>query len=46
MSARIAKAAEIVEANPGDSFILWHDLEAERHEICRQIPDAVEVYGS
>jgi hypothetical protein len=46
MSARIAKAAEIVEANPGDSFILWHDLEAERHEICRQITDAVEVYGS
>lgn len=46
MSARIAKAAEIVEANPGDSFILWHDLEAERHEICRQIPEAVEVYGS
>ncbi len=46
MEARIAKAREIVEASPDDSFILWHDLEDERREIKRQMPDAVEVYGS
>ena len=43
---RIAKAKEIVEASPDDHFILWHDQEAERHEIKRQMPEAVEVYGS
>ena len=46
MEARIAKAAEIVAASPDDHFILWHDLEDERREIRRQMPDAVEVYGS
>lgn len=46
MPDRVAKAREIVEAHPEDHFILWHDLEAERHEIKAQIPEAVEVYGS
>lgn len=46
MEARVAKAREIVEASPGDSFVLWHDLEDERREIKRQMPEAVEVYGS
>ena len=46
MEARIAMAKEIVDASPDDHFVLWHDLEDERREIKRQIPDAVEVYGS
>lgn len=46
MRARVAKAKEIVDASPEDSFILWHDLEDERREIRRQMPEAVEVYGS
>lgn len=46
MEARVAKAAEIAAASPDDHFILWHDLEDERREIKRQMPDAVEVYGS
>ena len=46
MAARVAKAREIIDESPNDSFILWHDLEAERREIRRQIPEAVEVYGS
>lgn len=46
MRARIAKAKEIVDESPEDSFIIWHDLEDERREIKRQMPDAVEVYGS
>lgn len=43
---RVAKAKEIVDSDPDAHFILWHDLEEERHEIKKQIPEAVEVYGS
>lgn len=46
LDARVAKAAEIVNASPDDHFILWHDLEDERRAIKRALPDAVEVYGS
>lgn len=46
IAARVAKAKEIVDRDPEAHFILWHDLEAERHEIKKQIPEAVEVYGS
>lgn len=44
--ARVRKAKEIMEEDPDAHFILWHDLEAERHEIKRQIPEAVDIYGS
>lgn len=43
---RIAKAAEIVADGNGDSFILWHDLEEERRQILKAIPEAVDIYGS
>ncbi len=43
---RVAKMREIVNANPTDIFILWHDLEAERHAIKKALPDAVDIYGS
>lgn len=43
---RVAKMKEIVDASPDDSFILWHDLEAERHAIKKILPEAVEIYGS
>ena len=46
MQVRIAKAKEIVDESPDDHFILWHDLEAERHAIKRAMPEVVEVYGS
>lgn len=46
MTERIAKAKELVDLSPEDHFVLWHDLEDERHEIKRQIPEAIEVYGS
>ncbi len=46
VEARVAKMKEIVDASPEDHFILWHDLEAERHAIRRAIPEAVEVYGT
>lgn len=44
--ARMQKAAEIVAESPDDHFVLWHDMEEERHEIKRQMPDAVDIYGS
>lgn len=46
ITERIAAAKQIVDSAPGDSFILWHDLEAERYEIKKQMPEAVDVYGS
>lgn len=46
ISKRVAKAAEIIAENPDDSFILWHDLEDERHEIKKQIPESVAIWGS
>lgn len=46
ISIRVAKAAEIVNADLTDHFILWHDLEDERHAIQSAIPDAVSVYGT
>lgn len=43
---RIAKAKEIVDSDPDAHFILWHDLESERHAIKAAIPDVVDIYGS
>lgn len=43
---RVARLKEIVDNNPNDSFILWHDLEAERHAIKKALPKAVDIYGS
>jgi len=46
MDSRIAKVREIIEQDPADHFIVWHDLEDERHAIQKAVPDAVSVYGS
>ena len=46
IAERVKKAKEIVDSDPDAHFILWHDLEAERHEILRQIHDTVDIYGS
>lgn len=46
LKSRITKLKEIVSQSPDRNFIFWHDLEAERYEIKKQIPEAVEVYGS
>lgn len=46
VAARVAKAKEIVDSDPEAHFLLWHDLEYERHEILRQIPGTVDIYGS
>lgn len=46
VAARVAMAKEIVDSDPEAHFLLWHDLEYERHEILRQIPGTVDSYGS
>lgn len=46
IDARIRKMKEIVEASPGEHFVLWHDLEAERHAIKKALPETVDIYGS
>lgn len=46
MPARVAKVREIVDAAPADHFVIWHDLETERHAIQAALPDAVSVWGS
>ena len=43
---RVAKAKEIIDENPDDNYLIWHDLEEERHEIKRQIDSVTEIYGS
>lgn len=46
LSVRVAKAKEIVEANPGTNWLLWHTLEDERRAIEKEISESVAVYGS
>lgn len=46
IAGRIAKMMEILKADPESHYLLWHDLEAERHAIKAALPAAVEVYGS
>lgn len=55
ITARVAKAAEIIEAGraladdrdvEANRWIIWHDLEAERHAIQKAIPWAKSVWGS
>lgn len=46
MDARVEATAEIVARYPDSNWIIWHDLEAERHAIQKAIPEAVSIYGS
>ena len=43
---RVAKMKEIIDKSPNDNFLLWHDLENERHAIKKAMPDVVDIYGS
>lgn len=43
---RAAYAADLVKQSPDDHFLLWHDLEAERRELKRLLPEAREIYGT
>lgn len=43
---RIVMLQDILVKDPDSSYIIWHDLEAERHAIKHAVPTAVSVYGS
>src|SRR6266536_3239462 len=46
LAARVAKLHELVAASPDEHFLLWHDLEAERHALTATLPEAVCVWGA
>jgi hypothetical protein len=46
LDARCAKTAEIVNAEPGEPWIVWTGLNAEADMLTRLIPGAVNVHGS
>lgn len=46
IAARVAEMKRIVEEATGEHFLLWHDLESERHEIKKELPETVDIYGS
>lgn len=46
MSARVDYVAQIIAEDPDDHFIVWHDLEDERHALQQALPDAVSVWGT
>ncbi|WP_040663643.1 DNA methyltransferase [Oscillibacter ruminantium] len=46
ISTRVACAKKIVDSDPEAHFILWHDLEAERHAIKQALPTVVDIFGT
>lgn len=46
INVRVDKLKQIVDASPEDNFILWHDLESERHAILKALPETVDIYGA
>lgn len=46
LPARVAKVKALTDADPADHFIVWHDLEDERHAIQQAIPEALSVWGT
>ena len=45
LSGRVAATRGILDQHPDSHWLIWHDLEAERHALQAAIPDAVSVYG-
>ena len=43
---RIETMKQIIAEDPEAHYLLWHDMEYERHAIKKAMPEAVEVYGS
>ena len=43
---RLAETKRIIDESPDEHFIIWHDLESERHAIKHAIPEAKFIYGS
>lgn len=46
MTARVARAVDLVRAEPGRPWLLWCGLNAEADALAAAIPGAVNVHGS
>ena len=46
LAIRVNEAASIVASEPDEHWLVWHDLEDERRELCKAIPQLSAVYGS
>jgi len=46
IALRVAKMKQLIAEDPQAHFLLWHDLEEERHTIKREIPEATEIFGT
>lgn len=47
IAARVAEAKRIIAEAPADEhFVLWHDLEAERHALTAALPECVDIHGT
>lgn len=46
IDTRIVKMMEIINQDPNDHFVIWHDLEAERHAIKKALPESLDIYGT
>lgn len=46
LEARVARAAQLVAAEPDEPWVLWCGLNAEADALAKAIPGAVNVHGS
>lgn len=46
LADRVARAVELVGAEPGESWLLWCGLNDEADALARAIPEAVNIHGS
>ena len=47
IGARVAEARRIIDEAPADEhFVIWHDLEAERHALTAALPECVDIHGT
>lgn len=46
LDRRVAAAAEIVNAHPGEPWLVWCNLNGESEALIEAIPDALDVKGS
>lgn len=46
LADRVARTVELVEAEPGEPWLLWCGMNAEAEALTKAIPGAVDVHGS
>jgi DNA modification methylase len=46
VNARVEKCAEIIEAEPDESWLVWCNLNTESEAVSRVVPQCVEITGS